>query len=343
MSFKENITNLLLRLPNAKVVSAGKELVCKCQFCNLDRSAHFYIKLPTTGSNIMVFNCFKCHISGILTVDKLISWNLTDRPDVLTELAKYNKENMNKPENLRYAKDMEIYRLNNTFISNTKLSEVKLKYINNRLGTEFNYQDLLNLKITLNIYDLFQSNIINTYSRSNYILDQLNKYFLGFISYDNAFLNMRSLVREEILHQSIQRRWINYNIFNKFENTLRYYCIPTEINLYNPKRITLYIAEGAFDILSIYNSVDDKTNCIFCAILGSGYSQVIKFFIISLKLMYLDIHIYPDADIDDSILFNIKMDLIPYGVDITIHRNIMDGQKDFGVKQELIKEYIYKI
>ena len=52
-----------------------------------------------------------------------------------------------------------VYRLNNYYISNNKLSEVKLKYINKRLGLDLSYNDLEDLKIILDLNNLIDKNI----------------------------------------------------------------------------------------------------------------------------------------------------------------------------------------
>ena len=81
------------------------------------------------------------------------------------------------------------------------------------------------------------------------IIDQLDHGFLGFLSYDNAFINMRNLDIVKDIYEGINRRYINYNIFNKYDNTNKFYVIPTNINMEYP--IKLHIAEGPFDALSI--------------------------------------------------------------------------------------------
>ena len=87
------------------------------------------------------------------------------------------------------------YNLVNNYISFDRISEIKLNYINKRLGTNLNYQDLIDNKVVLNLYDVLNTNNIYNYTRDQRIVSELDQYFLGFISYDNAFINMRNLKR----------------------------------------------------------------------------------------------------------------------------------------------------
>ena len=65
---------------------------------------------------------------------------------------------------------------------NNEISEFKLNYINNRLGTNLNYNDLRKLKIILNLYDVIEENHINKLTRERFIVDQLNINFFYYIN-----------------------------------------------------------------------------------------------------------------------------------------------------------------
>ena len=88
------------------------------------------------------------------------------------------------------------YKLRNSNITKCRTSEIKLNYINSRLGLSLNYDELMSKKIVLNLNDLLYSNNINELTRDPNIVRQLDKGFIGFISQDNAFVNMRRLVSE---------------------------------------------------------------------------------------------------------------------------------------------------
>ena len=346
--FIQRFIGLLLRLPRAKLSPNRKEIICRCPFCGDSRNinnAHFYIKVPW-DNNISCYYCFKCQSAGIITPTVLMKWMLNDSPDILIELASYNKTVANLPKNRLYS-NTQIYRLFNRHITQGKLSDVKLNYLNWRLGTNLDYNEILNKKIVLNIEDLLVSNRIVNRTRAPMIMDQINNYFLGFISYDNAFINMRRLVDESKVHKSLEKRYINYNIFGKYDNSMKYYILPTDIDLSKPKRIRVNIAEGPMDILSVYyNTMNDRDHNIFIAITGSSYFQAVQAVLVDLKLSFIEVHIYADNDKDDQQFMNIARLLAMHNVELYIHRNMYTNEsgiveKDFGVPKDRIKEIVY--
>jgi hypothetical protein len=110
--------------------------------------------------------------------------------------------------------------------------------------------------------------------------------------------------------------------------------------------VKIHIAEGPFDILSIYTNLRHGEPGIYTAIGGSNYLGIIMYFIETFKLPNVEIHIYPDNDNSGS---NGKMrklylsKLKPIRIPMYIHRNICAGQKDFGVRPEFIVETIQNI
>jgi len=343
---REQFRDALLTIPSARLVSGGKEVLMRCRYCEDSRdpkSAHMYVSIPQSDDSVSLFNCYKCPASGVVTHSKLIEWGLYLDTNLLIEVSKYNKKTLALDKN-KMLRDSAVYRLDNSFISDNKLSQVKLKYINNRLGINLSYNDLLEKKIILNLYDLLKTNNIQKLSRNSNIVDQLNESFIGFITQDNAFVNMRNLTPGKV-HKSIDKRYINYNIFNKMDNTQRYYTIPTSIDLTNPKRIRLNISEGPFDILSVFYNLRNQESYhnIYSSILGSSYLAICRHFINVMKLINLEVHVYIDNDIKDYIIQELKELLYPFNIPLYIHKNIYPGEKDFGVRIEKINEQIFPI
>jgi len=122
------------------------------------------------------------------------------------------------------------------------------------------------------------------------------------------------------------------------------YIVPTQLDLTDPNKINIHIAEGPFDILSIkYNLRSDEKNSIFAAITGSGYRGLVMHLITTFKLFYFNLHVYPDNDkFGSSTMIDSLLELIrPYGAMLYEHRNISPGEKDFGVHPSRIVEKIY--
>lgn len=339
---EELIKLLLATMPIAKLVSGGRQVLTRCPYCGDSKdpkSGHFYIRV--VEGKVFFYYCQKCHCTGVISHNKLMEWGLYDQ-NVNSKIIEYNKELFGKKENLKFV-DSIIYNLNNTFISDNELSQMKLKYINNRLGTDLVYDDLLKNKIVLNLYDLLKTNYVKELTRDSRITDELDRSFIGFLSQDNAFLNMRNL-RVGKVFESIDKRYVNYNIFNKFDNTQRFYTIPANIDLTYPERIKLNISEGPFDILSVFfNLKKQEPHSIYSAIIGSGYLNILRHFITVMKLLYIEVHIYIDNDIEDYVIKSVYDYLKVYNIPLYIHRNVFPGEKDFGVKIEKIDERIEKL
>ena len=345
---REEYRNFLLNnIPRAKLASGGKEIQCRCFECSDSRDprsyGHLYISIPDNDNTPSLYNCFKCNCRGVVTHQKLIEWNIYEE-SIAIELINHNKKCSFNPSNDKYFR-RTVYKISNNSIKDSEISKIKLDYINNRLGTNLTFKDLMDLKIVLNLYDLLNSNKIHNLTRNKEIADQLDINFLGFISIDNAFLNMRRLCDQGQVFKAIDKRYINYKIFDKYDTSERFYTIPTKIDILSPDPIKLHIAEGPFDILSIYLNLRKGAPGIYSSCAGSNYENLIMYFLNTFKLPYVEIHIYPDNDESGS---NYKMQQIatllrPLGFSLFIHRNIKMGEKDFGVSIDKIQESVIRM
>jgi len=334
---------LLSNIPSAKEASGGREVVCRCFSCPDSKDptkGHLYISIPQNESEPSFFDCKKCGYHGMVTYQKLLEWSLFDS-DMALELANHNKKAMTNPA-YYHKYNQNIYNISNSFITQDELSEKKLIYINNRLGLNFNYQDLLDNKIVLNLKDLLKANNITALTRHQNIVEQLDTSFIGFISFDNAFINLRNLAPEGKVYKTIDKRYINYSLFDKLDNTCKFYVIPCQVDIANPIPIKLHIAEGPFDILSIkYNLRKDNNQSVYVAATGKGYKGVLRYFMATLKLMNLEIHLYADSDVERWEVVDLANFLSVFKYPFYLHRNTIG--KDMGVKPELIRESIERL
>lgn len=346
MDKNEYIGFLLSHFKNAKVVKGGRGVSCRCPECPDGKSAdsrHFGITIPQTNTEPSVYNCFLCHCHGVVNYQKLLEWDVFE-DKIAIDITEHNKNCSKVSSNAKYY-NKAIYNLYNYETRDDDLSRKKLAYINTRLGTNLDYESCRRLKIALNLYDILNANHINRLSRNKQIADQLDTYFIGFISIDNSFLNMRRICEKHIVYESIDNRYINYEIFDKFDNSERFYTIPTAIDLLDPRPIKLHIAEGVFDILSIYLNLRNKEPGIYTSITGSNYYGQILYFLNMYKLINVEVHLYPDNDASGS---NKKMDEIKFklqklNLPIFIHRNMYPNEKDFGVPLSNIQESVIRI
>lgn len=331
---------LLDNISSARPASGGNEvcMVCFNDDCN-DRSGHLYIGM---NNGYPMFHCKKCGISGRVNMGLMNSLGIYDT-DLAIELNKISKSSKyNYTTTQQQSKSgSRLYVVKNDYISNTELSEVKLAFINKRLGTNLTYSDVLQLKIVLNLYDLLNTNNITKYNRYPDIMDELDRSFIGFISRNNAKVNLRNLREGKVL-KWVDKRYVNYTIFNEDE-TRAYYVLPTVFSLDNINRTQIHIAEGPFDILSVYLNLRNKQPGLYSAIQGNNYLSLIEYILVELKLFYSEVHIYRDLGVNYDEFIQVSQILGCFNIPVYIHTNLMEGEKDFGVSPDKIKENIIQL
>lgn len=322
-------TWLLSNLDDAQLASGGRQIVCRCHLpgCD-DTKRHLYIGPFDDSDKPIMYNCMKCPGHGFVNQNFIELYGCDS--DVGREVVKVNKGSSIKTFN---SNKSVIYNIHNNFITDCQLSMVKLKYINERLGTNLTYQDCLDKKIVLNLLDLLNSNYVKQYTRHENIISQLNGAFVGFLTRTNGALNMRNLAEGKV-YSSIDRKYINYNIFGQAPDD-DFYILPTT---FDPNRkVKLYIGEGPFDILGIYyNVITDNDNALYIAGKGKAYYSIIEYFVTSYGLYDLEIHLFPDKDVSDNSMMAIANYLKPFGFEFYMYRNRFPSEKDFGVPKNRI-------
>jgi hypothetical protein len=327
-------------LVTPKVVSGGTEIACPCPFCGETRPK-LYIGPFDDSDDPVTYNCFICKIHGYVGQDFLDDYGVSSA-DINSDILKLNKSDNYKSRMIKGEMYHDLYW---NFVSQNELSEYKLQYINKRLGVNFSYQDCVANKIILNIYDLLNANGIKNLTRYPSTVEQLNSYFIGFMTRTNSGLNMRNLVSgsyaESKLEESLQQKYINYNLFKtKQEND--FYILP--VNIDRTRHVKLFIGEGPFDILGIkYNLIKDDNNCIYAAGKGKAYEKVLFWTIKTIAPLSMEVHCFPDADVETSDILNIieKYKVFPYT--FFMHRNNYGKEKDFGVPAWRINDNMWRV
>ena len=339
--------HLLSYMNRAKLVSGGTAINCRCPECGDSRhltSRHFYINLPTDDKPSMYF-CHLCKAGGIVRYRKLIEWDVYD-PDIAAFLENHNRNlSANGSAKSRRYFDQAVYNVRHTYIKQDQKTEYKRRYICDRIGRDLSCIDLAQLKVILNLGDLISENGIYKLTRHQSIVNELDREFVGFLSVDNAFLNMRRTCGEGVVYKTIDKRYVNYKLFDKIDTTQRFYTIPTRLDLNTPHRIPLHISEGPFDILSVYLNLRNMEPGIYTCVAGSNYYGVILYFMIDMQLPNLELHIYPDNDKYGSVEAIRKViELLPDPtIPVYIHRNLAPGEKDFGVPMGRINESVLRM
>lgn len=335
----EALKQYLIENNKAKLVSGGREILKRCHICGDSRDpsdAHMYIGLKN-GS--IVYNCFKCNAGGYVDSVFLRNMDCYD-PNIIYLCQEQNKASASS--NSSYSGILRKYNARKLMIpiSTNEFAMKKIDYIFNRLGYPIDQSFISNFKIILNLKEFLVFNGITKYTRDPNMVDLIDKFFVGFLSMDNRYVILRRLVPEGKLPSYIDYRYINYNIFGGNDG-MKYYTIPTMINTLMP--INIHIAEGVFDIISIYLNLPHTGNDIYAAVNGKTYVSIIKYFMMIYGFMGFNLHIYPDADVSDYEMVKIKNELSMFNIKIFVHRNKSIGEKDYGVSPDRIIDSITEL
>ena len=341
--FEEEYKPFLLNniRPWAKEASGGTEIQCRCFYCSDSSNP----RSQDGSDDVSQFHCKKCGAHGLVTNNKLYEWGLFDT-DISVKLYQATNKILNSADrkmSYKFGNSVK-YNIRNTTFTDDKLSQFKLKYISDRIGVDLTYQDCINNKIVFNLNDLLRENQITKITRHQSIITHLDTSFMGFLAYDNSRLNMRNVGIGKNIPSSIDKRYVNYNLFGSLDNTTAFYVPPTTIDLTNPEPIKFCMAEGPVDILSIkHNLVKQPHQAIYVAVQGNQYKGALRHFISNMMLINMEIHLYIDNDTaGHHILNDLTSFIYPFNMPVYVHRNA-SGEKDFGVPLSKIKDSIERI
>lgn len=341
---------LHMLFPDAVDRSGKREVAINCPYCeregNPDHGNHCYISLGYNNTPPLMYNCFRnINHKGIFTIMELQDISSCSQyldADLINEIANLNKSNsyFNR-HSLNKFKNLTIF---NTIPKMDEILEFKIKYINERLGVNLSYGDICSNKIILSIKDFLKFNNINYYTRSEYSMEILDKYFIGFLTNTNSSIIMRRIVDDiKELPESLSGRYIKYTIPTTPIDS-GYYIIPTQTNILSDN-IEIHIAEGTFDILSVFYNVcnGSRHNKVYVSIGGNKYDNCMKYFISNMGIIDCVFHVYIDNDIKQYVLDRLKTIIKPLGYKIYIHTNIYEGEKDYGVIKSHIRDYVREL
>lgn len=287
----------------------------RCPICgdsqkNL-RDAHCYIKCSYDPNEPLLYNCFKCNSGG------KVNSAFLEKLGVKSELTKkLDNQRFNK---IALWKNIDI----NIMTGEPVIKSPQVKYISDRLGDGFTKEDIERFKI---VWDL---NAILPYITDQRVRNSMpnNMTSISFLSDDKSSLLTRYFSDDG-------SRWRKIKLFPS-ENRA-FYTIKTTLDLFTPDDIEVNIAEGVFDVLSIYRNFNECPNSVFVASLGSDYISAVDYVIgkgiIGSNVI---IKVYIDDDVNER---SLKYRLKKYKwifKDIYIYRNIKS--KDVGVTTDKIK------
>ena len=228
----------------------------RCPICgdsqSNPRDAHCYLKCDFNNpTEPILFNCFKCNKAGRVTSSFLQKLNI--KSDILS-----------KVDNQKYNKITSIKKVDVNIITGTPIMDSnQVKYIENRLGIKFTSEDYDKFKI---IWDM---KYVYPYASSTKVRNTMpnNNDSITFLSDDKSVLLIRSFNDDG-------DRWRKLSLFQTGNKS--FYTIKTTLNLFTNEPIIVNIAEGVFDVISIYKHFDDG-NSAYIATLGSDYISAIEY------------------------------------------------------------------
>jgi hypothetical protein len=194
------------------------------------------------------------------------------------------------------------------------LDSPQVNYIEHRLGKGFAIDDYERFRI------VWGMDYLKPYITDTKILNTLpsNRDSISFVSDDKSTLLTRFFNNID--------RWRKIKLFPSDRS---FYTIKSNIDLFTEANVDVHIAEGIFDILSVYKNFTNVNESIYLATLGSDYESgllhIIRNGIVGVNV---SIKIYIDQDIDEKyIKYTMKKYKWLYK-EILIYKNIKSH--DFG-------------
>lgn len=318
----------------------NKQHYTRCPFCgdslNLSH-AHLSIKIDVESDEPMLYRCLKCSASGIVNETLLDELDLCIDNDAKKELKIFNKRSMR----IHKYVNNEIEHFVVPTYQDNYLNELKLNYLNNRIGSDLNYMQIQSKKILLNVFDFMKINELKSLGNLSYsMMKNLNENYIGFLSCNNNCIVFRDITGKQ------KYRYFKVIINDKNLNQDTFYSIPNSIPLMYTNQINVHIAEGTFDIISIQENLI-KTNEFnyFYAMCGFGGIVILKYLLHHGINTGINLHIYSDKDKSDysHLKYLNKLYITEWIDNIYIHRNQYKAEKDYGVEKDKIIDSYRKI
>lgn len=319
----------------------NKQHYTRCPFCgdstNLSH-AHLSIKIDIESDEPMLYRCLKCPASGMVTETTLEELGIYLDSESKKELKSYNKKSMRIH---KYVNTENEHFMVPTYQENY-LNEMKLTYINQRLGLDLNYGDAQARKLVLNVFDFMKINEMETFGNLSFnAMKTLNDNYIGFLSCNNNCIIFRDITGKQ------KYRYFKVVLNDKNMNPNTFYSIPNSIPLLYTNPINVHIAEGTFDIISIQeNLVKSNEWNYYYAMCGFGGITILKYLIHHGINTGINLHLYSDRDKSDwnhkKYLYD-KSYITEWIDHIYIHRNQFEKEKDYGVGETNIIDTKRKI
>jgi hypothetical protein len=306
------------------------ELNVRCPFCGDSvknaNSAHLSIRINPDDDQPLVFRCLRCNTTGIFNGTTLSMIGIYSSTNS-TNIERYNRLSCKKHGLTSSKKGLNI-KFPELQINDSVLQ--KHRYIENRLGTSLDINELHEKKIVYDFVGLLKYNKIEKIYGNVEHIKALQNDHVGFLSARNDFINFRDMTGNH-------KRYYIYKIMRNLDTTGKFYIMPNNIDPFNSDMKYINLTEGVFDILGLYYNIMDKYeyNTVYASINGSGYLNVIKYILEQGLLCDVNVNIFSDADRSPSYYKSMVRTLMPFVNDVRLFYN--DIGKDYGVPKEQVK------
>jgi hypothetical protein len=339
---KFKVIDLLKSRGTYHVSVNGKQHYTRCPFCGDSRNlshAHMSVHIDTFSETPMMYRCLKCDTKGLLTDSVLIELDLPIDAMIQKELKSFNR----KAIRLGKLVNLEFERFSVPLYQDTYTNQMKLDYLNGRLGTDINLTEARDKKIILNLFDFMSLNQLSFIDGINYnTMKMLNDNYIGFLSTNNNCITFRDITGNQ------KCRYFKVILNQKNVNPDTFYGIPGRgLSLLYTHDVNIHMAEGIFDILSIQKNLPHNSDYnYFYATCGFGGVTLLQYLLHHGINTGVNLHIYSDKDKSDwnhkKYLFN-NSGISNWLDHIYIHRNQFGGEKDYGVPVSNIIDSYRKI
>lgn len=332
----------LLQIDSAMELKTNPDQIrMRCQFCGDSKrdpnKRRLYILLNTNDDTMpILYNCFNCGASGVLTPQVLRTFNIHDLA-LSSTLTAYNKQTIGKFNKQMGIKDNYLQLVVPT-PDDSEITNKKRKYIEERLGIRLTIDELVQLKTVFGLKQFLEANGIDIITMDEKRVINLNRNYVGFLTAKNEFINFRDITGKENF------RYVKYPIYPQLDNTRKFYTIPASVDILSSEPININLAEGVFDILGVYFHIMHRntSNQIYAAVCGSAYVSVVKYFLqLGIIGSNVTINIFSDSDKTPYFYTKVKTELEPWVKTINLYYNSLS--KDFGVPKDNINLYMSQI
>lgn len=346
---KEKIIRELKSLPVCLPYKQDTQYKVRCYSCGDSKDpthAHLSIYIDAESNDQMKYRCFRCPFAGYVNEEFLEGLGIYLSDEERAALKKLNRVK----GSTNYYSDKHIRPLVIPEMTEKDLQisgNEKIEYLADRLGvsTDKIRENQERFRLILNPFSFVSVNEIKVIPGVSYkYMLLLHHNYIGFLSANSNVIVFRNIHEDK----ADLKRYVNITVNPKIVNSNTFFKLPFRFDLLYTDTIHVRVAEGIFDILSIYLNLmnENKDGNIYFACAGFRFLSIIKYLITNGINTGIIFHIYSDNDKsdDDHREYLIRNKKFLCWIDrIIIHRNIYSGKKDFGVSKNEIDEIEYEL